>query len=373
MAELQLPGSPALLDRVVDRAVRSGARRALPGEFTYRRFMAGKIDLTQAEGVAATIAAVSDAQLDAAARMRAGHLGSLAARFVGELADALALVESAIDFTDQEDVVPLPRPALIQRLASLHDALERLLAGSVAWARLDALPRVVLAGAPSVGKSTLFNALIGRQRVVTDAAWGTTRDRIAEPMRVDVGAGHAFEVLLEDAPGLTDAGAALDRRVRRAAESAAREADLVLWVDDGRGDAPPADGLAPGRCLPVRSKCDLAPDASTGNAVAVSAVTGAGLDRLRRAIGARLAGRGVSVEGAALVLQARHAEHLRSAQRLLAEAGAQLGCGTGEGVDDPELVAAAMRAALDELAGLGGAVTPDDVIGRVFTTFCVGK
>lgn len=373
MVEWQLPGHPALLQRVLDRAVACGARGALPGEFTYRRFMAGKIDLTQAEGVAATIAAVSDAQLDAASRLRAGALGGMAARFVGELANALALVESAIDFTDQEDVVPLPRPVLVERLKGLQDALRDLLDGSMAWARLDALPRVVLIGAPSVGKSTLFNALLGRERMVTAKTWGTTRDRVSEPLHLVADDGRPFEVLLEDVPGIAEASGLLQRRMRGAAETALGEADLVLALDDGY--EPPVGVTSGGHAdvIRVRSKSDLSASSPRPVDLAVSAVTGAGLDVLRRVMADRLSGLGISVEGAVLVLQARHVEHLEAARRDLSEVQDRLEAADAVAIEEPELVAAAMRAALDQLASLGGAVTPDDVIGRIFAAFCVGK
>jgi len=154
MAELQCPGHPALLDRVVHAAVASGARLAEPGEFTFRAFLAGKLDLTQAEGVAATIAATSDGQLHAAELLRRGELGRFAGGLVDQLADALALVEAGIDFVDEEGVVPIGPGDLDLRLARVERELHALLSHSRSWGALEALPRIVLVGRPSAGKST---------------------------------------------------------------------------------------------------------------------------------------------------------------------------------------------------------------------------
>ncbi|MEM1099723.1 MAG: GTPase [Planctomycetota bacterium] len=161
-AELQLPGHPALLERVLRQAFALGARSAEPGEFTFRAWQNGKLDLLEAEGIAALIAARSDAQLAAARSLHQRDLGHVADQLAATLTDALALVEAGIDFTDQEDVVPIPPDALHAKLETLAAQLDELLRGARSWSALEALPRVVLAGPPSVGKSTLFNALLGR-------------------------------------------------------------------------------------------------------------------------------------------------------------------------------------------------------------------
>jgi len=373
MAELQMPGNPILQEALVVRAVQAGARRAEPGEFTYRRFMAGKIDLTQAEGVAATIAAVSDIQLEAATRLRAGRLGSLVARLVGDLANALALVEAGIDFIDQEDVVPVTRPTLARQIDDLRRALHGLLERSVAWSRLDAPPRVTIVGRPSVGKSTLFNALVGRRRMVTAPGRGTTRDTVAEIIVLNSPHGRPFEAMLEDSPGLEAALVTLDRRVQATAERAMREADLVLLADDGCPPDWAELGVDVERVVRVRTKVDLGHVEETDADVVLSVYTGEGLDALRRLIADRLSGRAVSIDGAAMVLQRRHAEHLHAAREHLDAARDLISGEQGDTLNSPEIVAAAMRSALDELALLAGVVTPDDVIGRVFATFCVGK
>ncbi|MEM9884007.1 MAG: GTPase [Planctomycetota bacterium] len=383
-AELQLPGHPALLDRVMRAAVRAGARPAEAGEFTFRAYVNGRMDLTHAEGVAATIHAVSDGQLAAAAHLRRGELARFAAGLVERLAALLALVESGIDFVDQEDVVPIAPADLAAGLDRLVEELDELRRRSRSWGGLDALPRVVLAGPPSAGKSTLFNALLGRPRAVTDAAPGTTRDVIEEPLTLIGPDGTPAEVMLVDLAGLDTPVATLDREAQQHARQAIATADLVLAV-----------GISvnainhPGPILPVVTKADLtggqAPEVSTtrGSAgaspsqpdpepIRVSGLTGEGLDILRAAIGDRLHERAVSVQAETLALQPRHESALNTAAAALARGRAHVEA-SAHVLDEAEWVADELRDALDRLAGLGGEMTPDDILGRVFATFCVGK
>jgi tRNA modification GTPase len=372
LAEIQLPGNPALLDRVVRRFVELGARLAEPGEFTFRAFLAGKLDLTQVEGVAATIAATSDGQLEAAAMLRDGRLGNLARQLADRLADDLALVEAGIDFTDQEDVVPIAPDALWQHVQALRHQLDHLLSHSRSWGALEALPRVVLVGQPSTGKSTLFNALLARRRAVVSSTPGTTRDVLVEPLMLRQSGGQSVEVMLVDIAGLDTPRGALDHAAQDAARRAIRQADLVLTISD---DNAPAE-VHHDHVLHVRSKADLIgePGQVSGFDVMVSAATGQGLDELRHQIAARLGNRGVSVTGQMLALQPRHETALRSAAGPLAHAAALLDPQRhSRAIEQVELVAGALRAALDDLAALAGRLTPDDVLGRIFATFCIGK
>ncbi len=374
VAELQLPGHPALLDRVVHAALGLGARLAERGEFTFRAYTAGRLDLTQAEGVAATIHAVSDGQLAAAAHLREGELARFSTHHVDRLGNLLALVEAGIDFVDQEDVVPIAPRTLAEALTGLRKELTNLLANSRSWGSVEALPRVVLVGPPSAGKSTLFNALLGHPRAVIDADPGTTRDVLAEPMRLGKG-----EVMLVDIAGLEDATSSLDRQVQQQAQEAIRTADLLVVV----GPTPPLHAATCPR-LTVQTKCDLSTtnpqahespsdhSASSASPLRVSGVTGVGLDALRAAIEDRLGDRAVSIQAELLSLQPRHESALREALACLEDAIHHIDP-AAYALDEIELVAGAMRQALDELAGLGGQLTPDDVIGRVFSTFCVGK
>jgi len=374
--ELQLPGNPTLLERVIEtilataRRVSIEARRAAPGEFTARAFLNGRMDLTQAEGVAATIAAQSDAQLRAAQLLTSGTLGTLAHQLADDLANALALVEAGIDFTDQDDVVAITPADLHARLGALHQRIEGQLDRSVGMEQLQAIPWVVLAGEPNAGKSALFNALLGHERAVVSPVSGTTRDVLTEPLTIQTDHGPA-EVMLVDLAGLDEENeSTINRLMQSAAHGAIKRAELILRcvpVDQSTPLSTPGE-------LVVRTKSDLASLSDVADSTLVSAATGAGFHALRSAIGQRLAGRAVSLAADAIVLGSRHDAALRSAAANL-----------GRVIDllepqrlkpalrDPELIAAAMRAGLDDLAALAGDITPDDVLGRVFATFCVGK
>jgi tRNA modification GTPase len=374
--ELQLPGNPALLERVIDALIESGrgrgldARRAEAGEFTARAFLNGKMSLTQAEGVAAIISARSDAQLRAGRLLISGALGGLARELADDLAGALALVEAGIDFTDQEDVIAIAPRALHRRLVRLRDRIRDQLDRAVGSEQLQALPWVVLTGAPNAGKSTLFNALLNRTRAVVSETAGTTRDVLAEPLSIDTAHGPA-EVMLVDLAGAASGETTLDRKTQAAAREAIERADLALHCVPA-GEAAP--DLVDGNRLVVRTKSDLAGGSAIGDDPAVSARTGHGLDALRAAIARRLADRAVSLAADAMALRPRHEAALRSAARSLADATALVEPSREQRhLPQPELVAAAMRTGLDDLGRLAGDVTPDDILGRVFSTFCVGK
>lgn len=381
LAELQLPGNAALLDRVLHDAINTpdgDTRLAEPGEFTFRAYTAGKLDLTQAEGVGATIAAVSDSQLAAAGLLRQGTLGRTAEKLVDQLGSLLALVEAGIDFTDQEDVTPIAPDDLANRLNALADDIDALLSRSRSWGAIEALPRVVLVGPPSAGKSTLFNALLGRERAVIDPAPGTTRDVLKEPLLLRTDAGTPAEVLLVDLAGidnaLTDRAGFPDRAAQRAAMEAIGQADMVVRVTEPGRQPIRVDTSAP--LIDVISKCDSTEPQPQSDTVHlhISAHTGRGLDALRQRIAETLSDRAVSIQADLLALQPRHEQALRDAMRSLQTALDTLGPAIGSPqLPAIELLAAALRGVLDALASLGGRLTPDEVIGRVFATFCVGK
>lgn len=389
VVEIQLPGHPALLERVLKSAMtQPGVRLAEPGEFTYRAFTHRRIDLTRAEGIAATIAATNDAQLRAAGQLRSGQLGQFAEQHVETLAQVLALVEAGIDFTDQDDVVPITADRLRERVTAVRQALIDLRSRSHGWGALDALPRVVLVGPPSAGKSTLFNALLARERAVIDAMPGTTRDVLEEPWHVTNAQGETQEVMLVDVAGLSPAGqsvesgidAGIDASAQAAAMSQLERADVAMML---RPVTERRDGfdvaLPPSvRRLDVLTKSDLKSkrdQGDPGDAVPVSSVTGEGLDALHLAVWSALGERGSSISAESMALGPRHEACLREAVTNLDEALVWIepSVGGSGAVEHVEMVAAGLRGGLDALAALGGVMSPDDVIGKVFATFCVGK
>ncbi len=400
--ELQVPGHPALLDRLLHQCVAGGARLAEAGEFTFRAFMTGRIDLTQAEGIAATIAAQSDTHLHAAGMLRHGRLREIARSLVDRVASLLSRVEAGIDFVDQEDVVPITPGTLDEQLGLLQGELEQVLAHSRSWDTVESVPRVVLAGRPSAGKSTLFNALLGHARAITSAMPGTTRDVLVEPLTLTPPGGSesaGVEILLVDMAGLeSNAGeGTLDQQAQAAAHAALSQADVILHLvpADHEGPMPTLDHLpseaASNRAdvLTVRTMADRRPapchavscdDPTPGDATCqdeplwVSAVTGHGLDTLRQRLVERLGQRGGAVGAQTLVLHPRHDHHLREASQAIHQTRVLLQPQrNAASLSHIELIASELRRSLDELASLGGEMTPDQIIGRIFATFCVGK
>jgi tRNA modification GTPase len=364
--EVLMPGNPNLVGRVVELLTANpGVRPAGPGEFSARALLNDRLTLDRAEGVLALITARREDELRAARRLSEGEAGERYRDWSGRIANLLALVEAGIDFTDQEDVVPITPAELSMRLRTLADELETYAGGAAGREARRDLPRVVLAGEPNAGKSTLFNALLGRRRVVSSPEAGTTRDVIEETW-LPAGPGGP-EVILCDLPGLDEsAGGACDvERANRAAQQAARaaieRADLVVWCDpSGRFES------ATGRAVRVRTKADQPGPASAD--LSVCALDGWNLEALRRAIADSV---DAAAPSALSAVAPRHARALAQASSCLRRAESLVGEGLVPA--SPELVAAELRRALDAFDDLAGRVSPDQVLGRVFAAFCVGK
>ncbi|MCC7390641.1 MAG: 50S ribosome-binding GTPase [Phycisphaerales bacterium] len=370
--ELLLPGNPALIDRVIDRfCAHESVRRAGPGEFSARAYLNGRLTLDQAEGVAALISARNAEDLATAARLAGGETGAAYRAWADQLATLLALAEAGIDFVDQEDVVPITQGRLRERLLALLDQMRTHAGGELARAAADDLPLIVLVGDPNAGKSTLFNTLLGHRRAVIGSEAGTTRDVLAEPLDLGDAGGPGRRALLADLPGLDpDAtGPAPEAAQRRAHEALAR-ADGAIYCDPtGRFDGPRGPAIPDIPILRVRTKADLPAPHEERADVSVCALDGWRLDALRAAI-ADLAATGGS--GSCSVALARHAREIAGAVDLLTPLAASLDP-DGHALSDPELVADGLRRAADGISHIFGRISPDEVIGRIFATFCVGK
>lgn len=369
-AELILPASEPLVRRVLDAFLSlnvEGVRLAGPGEFIARAFAAGKLSLEEAEGVAAAIAAGTREELAAARDLMDGHAGAAYHALADELANLAALVEAGIDFTDQEDVVAIAPTLLAQRLDHAAADLSARLGSSTEHRAGRAL--VAIVGSPNAGKSTLFNALLARTRTIASDIAGTTRDVVIEPL--DLG---ACTVDLADSAGLDAvATGAIDAAARDRALAVTRSAQLVLWCDPAaRFDDPRVRLAAADRAILVRTRADqcLAHDLSSQHqdVLSVCALDGWGLSLLKDRIAREVVGVGNS---GAVVVQ-RHRDVLARVGESIARARTAVDP-AARSLAQPELIASHLHAAIDAVGELTGRIERDEVIGRVFARFCVGK
>lgn len=367
--ELQGHGSPVLLAALRSACCGLGARLARAGEFSERAFLNGKLDLVQAEAIADLIAA-GDLRAARAARRSLDGVFSRRIEEAGEQLLHLRIhVEAAIDFADE----PLDTLGGSQVRRGVSEVREQLLALRQAAERgrklRDGL-HVVLLGPPNAGKSSLLNALAGSERaIVTDIA-GTTRDVLRETIRID-----GLELTLVDTAGLREGGDAIEREGMRRAEAETRQADLALVVLDATDPQAGLDAVAqalagvPQRLL-IHNKADLLP-AWPGDAgddrVWVSARTGQGLEALHARL-AILAGQGAGeAMGGEFSARERHVAAIALAQEHLELAAAELEH------DVLELAAEQLRLAHDALGEITGRMTADDLLGKIFSSFCIGK
>lgn len=368
--ELQAHGSPVVLRRLLARMLELGARAARPGEFSERAFLNGKLDLAQAEAIADLIASGSETAARAAMRSLDGEFS----RRVHALAEGLVRlrlwIEAAIDFPEEE-IDFLATPELAGDLAAQRTALADLLAATRRGVRLADGLHVVIVGRPNAGKSSLLNALAASERaIVTDVA-GTTRDVLRETIDLD-----GIALTLVDTAGLRDSDDIVEQEGMRRARAELARADLAVLVTD---DAHADDDLhllkglaAHATRLVVHNKIDLAaqsPRREVRDGIThlwLSARSGAGLEVLVAEL-KRHAGHGETNDGA-FTARARHVDALERTRTHL-EAAAHALAVTRAG----ELAAEELRSAHDALGEITGTFTPDDLLGRIFASFCIGK
>ena len=381
LAEVQLPASAPLVEAVVAEACRHGARLARGGEFTLRAFLAGRLDLVQAEAVLAVVDARSPDELAAALDRMAGGAGRRLAATRSLLLDLLADIEAAIDFADETmpDAVPAADAATWRRVRDgLADTAAVIDDVANGLARRDAsaaagLPRVVLVGRPNIGKSSLFNVLIGRDAALVADEAGTTRDWLEAPLASATGP----RCILIDLAGMpADPAAArdaIDARAIDAARSELARADVAVVCRDASDPAwPGVPEAVQAVRLDIVTRCDRETDATdTADSLAIrtSSVTGAGIDALRSAILAAVATLPPRSSPATL----RMTVGLDAARNAVAEARRLVGLSGVAGLPDEAVVAGCVRRAVESLGEVTGAEIGVDLLDRIFSRHCIGK
>lgn len=366
--ELQGHGGPILLEQLLQRCVALGARRARAGEFSERAFLNGKLDLAQAEAVADLIAAGSEAAARAAMRSLEGVFSRRVDDLVEQVVQLRMHVEAAIDFAEEE-IDFLADSALQDRLARILGGHAQLLREAEHGQRLRDGLHVVIVGPPNAGKSSLLNALAGAERAIVTAAAGTTRDVLRETIRIG-----NVELTLADTAGLrADSDDVIEQEGMRRARAERLHADLVLAViseGDHAAEAALRDELAGHAVIWIDNKIDLRGTAAGVRGeqplrLGVSAQHGQGLDSLREAL-SRAAGAHEQGTGS-FSARARHVEALQRAGACLHTAGEHLRSRDGE------LLAEDLRRTQEALGEITGAFDADALLGRIFSSFCIGK
>ncbi|MGH7742237.1 MAG: tRNA uridine-5-carboxymethylaminomethyl(34) synthesis GTPase MnmE [Candidatus Eiseniibacteriota bacterium] len=378
VVEISCHGGSLTAKRVLEALVAAGAREALPGEFTLRAFLNGRLDLAQAEAVADLIQAENEAARELALAQLAGSLSRKLAEVEERVLGAAAEVEARVDFA--EDVGGIEVPAHVhEAIQSASAELDRLLAGAPYARAIREGLHVPLIGRPNVGKSSLFNALLGEDRAIVTSVPGTTRDRVSESVEIS-----RLRVRLSDTAGLREQSEPIERLGIERAREALSESRIAIWVLDASAplaqeDLAVAAALAGRRVLVAFNKCDrelridrehvaALLNGQTWKSAQISAITGVGLDELRQAL-AELAGAGTTRSLAGAV--AAHPRHVASLERARA-ALERAKAASSDGLSG-EIVALELREALERIGEVSGRRASEELLDRIFSRFCIGK
>jgi tRNA modification GTPase len=372
VVEISCHGSPAVVRSIIDTTLALGAVLAGPGEFTLRALSNGKINLAQAEAIRDLIAAQTEAAVKQASRQLNGELSNALGPFKEKLLEIIVLLESALEFVEED--IPAPRANEIDSdLAVVSSRVEKLARSYSAGRLLQEGVRVTISGRPNVGKSSLFNRLVERERAIVTDIPGTTRDTLTEAIDLE-----GIPVIFTDTAGLRQTTDGIETLGIERTRRAMSDSDLVLVVLDGSEELGPSDRelidqTANQRRLVVMNKSDLpgfivpASCVDELQRINVSARTGEGLATLRAAILASVSSNGVD-EGGLLITNARHYDLLCSTQ--LALDGARLAMRERH---SEELVLVPLHNALKFLGQITGETTTEDILSEIFATFCIGK
>ncbi len=364
VAELQVHGSPAVIDKLLDACAALGARLAEPGEFTWRAYEVGKLDLLQVEALSDLISAQSETQRQTALQQLDGGLSARIARLRAPLLHVLAQVEARLDFAAEPHLAHLDPAPLLAHLAELRSSIAELAGTARAGQVRLRGARVALFGAPNAGKSTLLNALVEHDRALVDARPGTTRDTLEVQT-----APRGVLITWIDTAGVREAEDPVERAGTERARREVERADVVLWCRDASATGRPDLPLPPtqAQVIAVATKVDVA--VAPAGQWPVAATTGLGVSELRDQVVAQVRELARGPRGAEVVISRERHRHalLRAGEGLQR---AHQGLHEGR---ELELVAADLHDAADELAEMLGHLAPDAVLGSIFSSFCIGK
>ncbi len=363
--EISCHGGSLVTRRVLERIFEAGARPALPGEFSFQAFMNGKLDLAQAEAVQQLIAAKNELALDSAEKQLQGALSELVSRFQKELTDTAAILEAWVDFPE-EGLEFATMDEIVQTLDEISSRMKKLQATFHDGKALHEGLSLCLLGAPNVGKSSLMNALLGKERAIVTAIAGTTRDLIEEDLRLG---GLHFRLI--DTAGIRQTDEIVEQEGIKRSQKAMQHADVILLLLDASRPLGPEDEAllqtAPQeKTVVVWNKADLAQ--GPAGSLQISAKEKQGLDALREAIEKRIWKQGPPSKEEVMITKQRHFQALTAA----IESCEAVVSGLKQGVS-PEFAASDMRACLNELGTIIGANVTEDILTAIFSKFCLGK
>lgn len=362
--EIQGHGGIAVTQAVLATALDAGARLAEPGEYTRRAYLNDKIDLAQAEAIADLINARSQAAIKAANRSLQGDFSREIEALAADLLALRVYIEAALDFPEEE-IDFLREGDIAARLHAWGERLRTLLAQSTQGRLMNDGINLVIAGKPNAGKSSLLNALVGEERAIVTAQAGTTRDIVRETILI-----HGMPVNILDTAGLREAEDLVEQEGIRRTRHALSQADLILLLRDGSALDGATDDELPANIphLTAYNKADQTPPAIQAQypGLWISAKTGAGIDALRDAI-AHAVGRD-DREESPYIARERHLRALHQAEQHYHDALAQL-----QSTQNGELIAEDLRLAHEALGSITGATSSDDLLGHIFSAFCIGK
>lgn len=366
VVEINCHGGVLVSRRILEALLAHGARSAEPGEFTRRAFLSGKMDLTQAEAVMDLISAQTDLALRAATEQLEGRLGARVRELREALIALLAHVEAYIDFPD-EDIDPETGRALLDRLDAVREEARELLGTARQGKILREGVRTVIYGEPNVGKSSLLNLWLGYERAIVSARPGTTRDVIEEVINL-----RGIPLRLVDTAGVRETADEVEREGMERTQRELERADLVLHVMDGSQalTSEPPKIRSGAQVLRVLNKIDLGehPSWEANQAVRISCLGELGIAALDEAVFERVVGGQTAHRDWALAINARHKACLESTLTWV-----QAGRDALTGGLSPEFVAEELRAALNSVGEIVGRADVEDILGRIFSTFCIGK